>query len=250
MIRCIRLLVIPMLIIMIVLGGCTEKVDTSEFEIQIIEKDRNIEALVMKSKDLIEEKVALENHVEKLEQELSKIEEATGSQLLGPTANVMSTSLEVMQLIKDKDMATLSRYIHKGKGLRFSPYFYIDMQDDQVFTNQEVSTLDQNTNLLTWGDYDGSGEPISLNFSDYYDQFIYDVDFISPQLIGNHTSIGSGNTSDNIVQAYPNGRFIEFHFREIDPQYEGIDWRSLRLVFEQDDGLWYLVGIVHGQWTI
>jgi hypothetical protein len=29
-----------------------------------------------------------------------------------------------------------------------------------------------------------------------------------------------------------------------------MDWRSLRLFLEQKDGTWYLVGIVHGQWTI
>jgi hypothetical protein len=29
-----------------------------------------------------------------------------------------------------------------------------------------------------------------------------------------------------------------------------MDWRSLRLVFEEQGGSWYLVGIVHDQWTI
>jgi hypothetical protein len=29
-----------------------------------------------------------------------------------------------------------------------------------------------------------------------------------------------------------------------------MDWQSLRLVFEETAGNWYLVGIVHDQWTI
>jgi hypothetical protein len=29
-----------------------------------------------------------------------------------------------------------------------------------------------------------------------------------------------------------------------------MDWRSLRLVFMQDGGTWYLAGIIHDQWTI
>jgi UDP-N-acetyl-2-amino-2-deoxyglucuronate dehydrogenase len=31
---------------------------------------------------------------------------------------------------------------------------------------------------------------------------------------------------------------------------EGMDWRSLRLVFEKKNDIWYLVGIIHDQWTI
>jgi hypothetical protein len=29
-----------------------------------------------------------------------------------------------------------------------------------------------------------------------------------------------------------------------------MDWESLRLVFVQEDGAWWLVGIVHDEWTI
>ena len=43
---------------------------------------------------------------------------------------------------------------------------------------------------------------------------------------------------------------MEYHFPGIDPKFEGMDWRSLRLVFEQKNCTWYLVGIIHAQWTI
>jgi len=29
---------------------------------------------------------------------------------------------------------------------------------------------------------------------------------------------------------------VEYHFPGIDPQYGGLDWRSLRLVFQQSGG--------------
>jgi len=29
-----------------------------------------------------------------------------------------------------------------------------------------------------------------------------------------------------------------------------MDWRSLKLVFKEKDGNWYLVGVVHDEWTI
>jgi (p)ppGpp synthase/HD superfamily hydrolase len=43
---------------------------------------------------------------------------------------------------------------------------------------------------------------------------------------------------------------VEYHFSGFDPKYEGMDWRSLRLVFEEKDNIWHLVGIIHDQWTI
>lgn len=245
-----RLLAIPILVGVMILGGCVKNVDLSELEMQLAQKDKNIEELFLGSKELIAEKVALKEQVDKLEQQLSDLEQAPSPHLVGPTQDVLPTSMAVIQLIKDKDMANLSLYIHPSKGVRMTPYLYTDVQSNQVFTAQEVATLDQNSTVFNWGDYDGSGDPISLSFNDYYDKFIYDEDFINPHLIGNNTAIGSGNALDNISQAYPNGHFIEFHFTGIDPQYEGIDWRSLRLVFQQDGGLWYLVGMVHGQWTI
>ena len=101
-----------------------------------------------------------------------------------------------------------------------------------------------------WGHYDGSGEPIELNFNDYYERFIYDADFANPQVIGNDVAVSYGNAIDNTKEIYPNSHFIELHFKGLDPKYEGMDWRSLKLVFEQEDGKWYLVAIVHGEWTI
>jgi hypothetical protein len=43
---------------------------------------------------------------------------------------------------------------------------------------------------------------------------------------------------------------IEYYFSGFDPQYGGMDWRSLRLVFIKDSNNWYLAAIVHGEWTI
>jgi hypothetical protein len=87
-------------------------------------------------------------------------------------------------------------------------------------------------------------------FADYYGEFVYDVDFENSHIIGNNTVIKSGNTINNILEAYPAGAFVEFHYKGFEPQYEGMDWKSLRLVFEQNGGVWYLVGITHDQWTI
>ena len=62
--------------------------------------------------------------------------------------------------------------------------------------------------------------------------------------------MGQGNTLINSSEIYKDAIIIEYHFSGFDPQYEGMDWRSLRLAFEKVNDIWYLVGIIHDQWTI
>lgn len=224
------LITIFSLIFILILSGCTSNnTSVNDLQERIKEKDSKIGELEGKIKDL---EIQLNNPT-------------------GTTMNsLLSKVIQVIDTIKNKDMNKLSSFVHPTKGLRFTPYDYIDIQNDKVFATNQVAGLAQDTQSYTWGNYDGTGDPIDLNFNAYYDRFIYDQDFANPHIIGNNVAIGKGNTINNIEEAYPNGHFIEFHFTGLDPQYSGIDWRSLKLVFEEYNGNWYLVGIVHGEWTI
>jgi len=55
---------------------------------------------------------------------------------------------------------------------------------------------------------------------------------------------------NNVKEAYPGCMFIEFLIPEIDPQFEGLDWRALRLVFKKENDKLYLTGIIHNEHTI
>ncbi len=167
-----------------------------------------------------------------------------------PSGSLLQTAMDAVLLLKNQDMAGLEAFVDPIKGLRFTPYAYIDTATDQVFTASQIPTLLADTGTYLWGAYDGTGDSIQLNPQDYFDKFVYDVDFANPNLIGNNVIIGTGNTINNITAAYPGASFVEFHFTGFDTQYSGMDWKSLRLVFEQTGGIWYLVGIVHDQWTI
>ncbi|KAB3532819.1 tropomyosin [Alkaliphilus serpentinus] len=227
----ILVLVSILLIIPITIYGCTTGDGNAEEDLK--EKDQIIT-------DLTQEKEDLEVEVAELKGQLKE----------NYTGRLLYNALYTVELLKDKNMDILSEMVHPSKGVRFSPYFYIDKEEDVVLSPEEVKGAFQNEEIYTWGNYDGSGEPIELTIEEYYHKFIYDEDFISPHLIGNNTSIGEGNIIDNLNEVYPDASFVEFHFEGIDPQYEGIDWRSLKLVFEEYGGTWYLIGIIHGQWTV
>jgi hypothetical protein len=159
-------------------------------------------------------------------------------------------SINVLTAIKNYDMKKLADAIHPDKGVRFSPYGYVDVDNNLVFTAEEVKNLATDPKTYLWGHYDGSGEPIALNFPDYYKKFIYDVDFLNAEQVGYNKALGHGNSLNNSFEVYKNSIIVEYYFSGFDPQYEGMDWRSLRLVFEKKDDIWYLVGIIHDQWTI
>jgi len=163
---------------------------------------------------------------------------------------IKGKATEVLSALKSKDMVKLSKMIHPDKGIRFSPYSYVDINKDIVFNSAEIKTAFTDRKVYTWGSYDGSGDPISLTFSDYYKKFIYDVDFLNAKETGYNKILGQGTTTNNSIDVYPGSNIVEYYFPGFDPKYQGIDWKSLRLVFEKKGSTWYLVGIIHAQWTI
>jgi hypothetical protein len=103
---------------------------------------------------------------------------------------------------------------------------------------------------FTWWSYDGSGEPIDLWIGQYFEKFVNDADYTNAPEILYNQSVQRGNTINNIAQTYQGKSWVEFYFSGFDAQYEGIDRKSLTLVFEQVGGQRYVIGVVHGQRTI
>lgn len=159
---------------------------------------------------------------------------------------------ETIQVLKEKDMAKLAALIHPKKGVQFSPYSHINVSSDIKVMGSGLAALWVNTATTHWGEYDGSGDPIDLTFPDYWDKFVYNQDFAAAPQISYNVILGKGNMINNVFSIYPTSTFItvEYHFPGFDPQYQGMDWTSLRLVFENSGGSWYLVAIVHDQHTM
>lgn len=166
-----------------------------------------------------------------------------------PTA--LESAATVMNALKNGNMEIVAAWAHPDKGVRFSPYAYVDLKKDPVFSREELKGLMKDTTIYEWREFPGSGEQIKLSFADYYKRFVYDADFAGQAEIALNKGLGEGTTVNNINEAYPKeyNDFVEYHIDGIDPSLEGMDWRSLRLVFEKIGEDHALVGIVHDQWT-
>jgi hypothetical protein len=165
------------------------------------------------------------------------------------TLTLEEAAEKVINALAEKDLATVAEFVHPDQGVRFSPYTYVE-ESHQVFTADELVNLPGSDETYLWGTFDGSGKPIELTFDEYYQRFIYSADFANPEQMAVNQELGFGNTINNIADFYPGSSFVEYHFSGFEEEYEGMDWVSLRLVFIEEDSSWYLVGIVHDQWTI
>lgn len=157
---------------------------------------------------------------------------------------------EVILTIKNQDMVKLSSFVHSEKGVRFSTYSHINKNSDRVFYRPQVRKFLTDNKKYIWGAYDGSGTPIEMTPRQYFNSFIYKRDFASARQIGYNQILGRGNSINNSFEVYPKAIIVEYYFPGFDPKYAGMDWESLRLVFEEKGNNWYLVGIIHDQWTI
>ncbi|WNR44974.1 RAD23 family protein [Paenibacillus roseipurpureus] len=159
---------------------------------------------------------------------------------------------EVVAALKEKNITKLASLVHPQKGVQFSPYSYLRPATDVQVQGSNLAALWASTSLTHWGTYDGSGNPIDLTFPNYWAKFVYNANFASAPQISYNTIIGKGNMTNNVFSIYPTSTYItvEYHFPGFDPQYQGMDWTSLRLVFAYSGSQWYLVAIVHDQHTI
>ena len=157
----------------------------------------------------------------------------------------------MLAALKARDGSALAPLVHPDKGVRFSPYAFVHSDSDVVIPAATVAGLFADTTRRLWGHADGTGDPLRMAFADYYKRFVYDLDFgAAPTVRVNGEPIRPGNAPSNLKTAYPGARWVEFHYPQIDQRYEGMDWRSLWLVFEPHGSEWRLTGVVHGSWTI
>lgn len=157
------------------------------------------------------------------------------------------TGRSILSVLKSKQYDHLAQYF--SDSVHFSPYATI-ASGTQTLSAAGFTTLLHDNKKINWGDYDGTGDPINLTVKEYIQKFVYNADFLNAEKTAVDSFIQTGNAVNDLKKVYTNARFIEYHFSGFDKKYDGMDWTSLRLVFEEKGGKYLLVAIVHDQWTI
>ncbi len=162
---------------------------------------------------------------------------------------VMKKAYLVLNALSKQDMDKVSRYVHPQKGVLLSPFGTVDKNRAQVLMPSQVKELFQvpNQKQLEWGTDDGKGDPIRLTPQAYFKKYVYDVEFSETELVTYDGIYKETNRIHNIEEVFPNSHYVEF-FVPGSEEYEGMDWKSLKLVFSEHNNDYYLIGIVHDQW--
>lgn len=177
-------------------------------------------------------------------------EETTDSVETQPVAKTIEEfAFNVLLTLEFEDIDALAKMVHPGKGVRFSPYGYVNVDTDLVFIPEDLITSFRDNEILEWGAFDGTGFPINFTFADYFDEFIYDTNFNGLGKVGINEILGTGNSLINIEEVYPEAEFVEYYVKGAEESY-GMDWKSLRIVLENYEEEWKIVGIIHDEWTI
>jgi hypothetical protein len=181
-----------------------------------------------------------------------KTQEVGQARLAAAQSNddLLQTANGVIQAMKARDGPRLAQFVHSERGVRFSPYAYVDVERDRVLSRADVQGLWEDGKVYVWGAADGTGDPIHLTPGQYFERFVFDRDYSRATAIGVNNDRAQGNTRNNAAAVYPAAMRVEFYFEpapgEGDPAFE---WRALRLVFEREDFSWKLIAVIHDEWT-
>ena len=166
--------------------------------------------------------------------------------IVDDTIAIKNLTKEILTLLKNNEYQSLAHYFHPDLGVQFSPYAYVDTAKDVHLSAVEFTKAFNSNKKFTWGDADGTGDPINLTIPEYFKRFVYNADFLNAEKTAVNKMIGVGNSLNNLEEVYPSALYTENY----DPGKHEMAWSALRLVFKKEANKFYLIAIVHDQWTI
>jgi hypothetical protein len=163
---------------------------------------------------------------------------------------VLQVARQTLEAFNAQDGTKLASLVHPKKGVRFSPSAYVDITSDVVFSRTQIEKFWTDKKNYTWGFADGTGNPINMTPSQYCREYIMDRDFLNPSSISINNDRAFGNTNNNATLVYPNGTRVEYYIEPSMRDTPELDWAALRLVFERSGDSWFLIAVIHDEWTI
>ncbi|NLW48214.1 MAG: hypothetical protein GXY86_12885 [Firmicutes bacterium] len=213
----------------------------------------------------LQEKKELQRQINTLQNELVFLREDLGMTVLEKTKsqkernspndaiyidNLSGMERQVITALKNRDLNQLASLVHPEKGVRFSPFSYVNTSSDRVVPQKKIKYLLKDPQKHIWGHNDSDGLTINMSSKEYFDNYVFDSDYANADEVNYNATIGRSLTVSNIFEIYPRSIIVEFGKDHSGPNTRGEDWRSIKLVFEKNGvGKWFLVGIVHDRWT-
>ncbi|MBL4704528.1 MAG: hypothetical protein JKY54_08400 [Flavobacteriales bacterium] len=155
----------------------------------------------------------------------------------------------LLERLKEKNWPAVSALTSSDHPLRISPKVHLDSNTFTV-DGKLLSKLEISGEEIVWYINTASGEPMIMNFTDYFNRYIWDKDYSKAHF---HVDeyISRSSLINNLASEFPNCKTVEAFIKtDIKSNPSAIQWRSLNMVFKYMDNKYYLVGLVHDQHEI
>lgn len=178
----------------------------------------------------------------------TKVEKDSATTPMNKEVVLKKGNEEILQALKNKDYKKFAEFIHPEKGVRFSMYAFVDPSGDKHFSKSDFEKYYPTKTIFTWGALDGSGDPYKATIKEYLNKWVFSKDFTGSQFSYNEMQ-GSGNSLNNLKEMYGKNDFTE-NYIEGTEKYGKMDWKTLRFVFEEFQGKYFLIAVINDQWTV
>jgi len=160
---------------------------------------------------------------------------------------LLKISSEILRAIKKREYAKLVTFFHPKHGVRFSPYASINTKSDRLLSSSSFIKFAKQNKHINWhSSFEGTE---FLTVDQYLKKHVYDADFITAPVKSTNKFHSHGTDLNNISEIYTKCDVVEFYFPGFKKEYEGMDFKGLRLVFKWYNKRPYLIAIVHDEWT-
>lgn len=179
-----------------------------------------------------------------------KLEGSDLIELAGEVRPRLRAASETVRLaLAAADFERLAEFCDEDRGIQFSTDAYVN-DDDPVLTCANLRAAAVDSTVIRWGFTDGAGFPIDMTVAERLGEIAGSWALTSTDELAFDVRVGTGNTIDNLAEAFPGSAFVEYHSRGTS-RFPGFDWSSVRLVFDtSDENSPVLLAIVEDMWTV
>lgn len=163
-------------------------------------------------------------------------------------SDLIDAGTAVLTALKAGDYRKLETLTSQN-GLSFNVYPNLDLTKTTI-VKDAVSDIPIDSTQRMWGYTDGKGDEIVLTTREYMHKYMYTADYLHAEKVVVGKTIGSGNSRNTILEDAGDRAVIAYHFSGFDSRYAGMDWTTMYLIFENENGSYRLRGIAKDNWTI
>lgn len=173
--------------------------------------------------------------------------------------DLVKKSAMLLPLLQKKDFSSLVPFVHPVKGLMIAAQARIEMGDDYPVRTISVTDLPrflENTKKTIWGSRGATGMPIEMTAKDFWEKIMFRRK-VTPSLKYTFDTVQATDMNDEgikeqLQKRFPGSHFVDYLLPEVSSEnvLEYERQASFRLIFEEYQGRWYLVGLMLDQFTI